>query len=99
MDAKTRNLALLAGLSLFCAGVAGISGNFVCFELGLYRARCGRRSRHSRKALGLTWTKITSRSSAPQFTKSKVPARSIRLFLFADVLADLLEFNPTVETA
>jgi len=29
MDAKTRNLALLAGLSLFCAGVAGISGNFV----------------------------------------------------------------------
>jgi hypothetical protein len=29
MDAKTRNLALLAVLSLFCAGVAWISGNFV----------------------------------------------------------------------
>jgi hypothetical protein len=29
MDAKTRDLALLAGLSLFCAGVAWISGNFV----------------------------------------------------------------------
>ena len=29
MDDKTRNLALLAGLSLFCAGVAWISGNFV----------------------------------------------------------------------
>ena len=29
MDAKARSLALLAGLSLFCAGVAWISGNFV----------------------------------------------------------------------
>jgi hypothetical protein len=29
MDAKTRNLLLLVGLSLFCAGVAWISGNFV----------------------------------------------------------------------
>jgi hypothetical protein len=29
MDAKTRNLTLLAGLSLFCAGVAWISDHFV----------------------------------------------------------------------
>jgi hypothetical protein len=29
MDAKTRNLVLLGGLSLFCAGVAWISGYFV----------------------------------------------------------------------
>jgi hypothetical protein len=29
MDAKTRNLALLAGLSLFGAGLAWISDNFV----------------------------------------------------------------------
>jgi hypothetical protein len=29
MDAKTRNLFLLAGLSLFCAGVAWISDYFV----------------------------------------------------------------------
>ena len=29
MDAKTRNLVLLAGLSLFCAGVALISDYFV----------------------------------------------------------------------
>jgi len=29
MDAKTLELALLAFLSLFCAGVAWISGNFV----------------------------------------------------------------------
>jgi hypothetical protein len=29
MDAKTRNLVLLAALSLFCAGVAWISGYFV----------------------------------------------------------------------
>jgi hypothetical protein len=29
MDARTRNLALLGGLSLFCGGVAWISGYFV----------------------------------------------------------------------
>jgi hypothetical protein len=29
MDAKTRNLALLAGLSVFCAGVALISDRLV----------------------------------------------------------------------
>jgi hypothetical protein len=29
MDAKTRNLALLTALSLFCAGVAWISDHFV----------------------------------------------------------------------
>jgi hypothetical protein len=29
MDAKTRNLALLGGLSLFCAGVALISDRLV----------------------------------------------------------------------
>jgi hypothetical protein len=29
MDAKTRDLALLAALSLFCAGVAWISDHFV----------------------------------------------------------------------
>jgi hypothetical protein len=29
MDAKTRSLLLLAGLSLFCAGVAWISDYFV----------------------------------------------------------------------
>jgi hypothetical protein len=29
MDAKTRSLFLLAGLSLFCAAVAWIAGNFV----------------------------------------------------------------------
>jgi hypothetical protein len=29
MDAKTHSLALLAGLSLFCAGVAWISDYFV----------------------------------------------------------------------
>jgi hypothetical protein len=29
MDDKTRNLALLAGLSLFCAGVALITDHFV----------------------------------------------------------------------
>jgi hypothetical protein len=29
MDAKTHNLALLAALSLFCAGVAWISDHFV----------------------------------------------------------------------
>jgi hypothetical protein len=29
MDAKTRNLALLAAMSLFCAGVAWISDHFV----------------------------------------------------------------------
>jgi hypothetical protein len=29
MDAKTRNLALLVGLSLLCAGVAGILSYFV----------------------------------------------------------------------
>ncbi len=29
MDAKTRNLTLLAGLSLFCAGVAFLSDHLV----------------------------------------------------------------------
>ena len=29
MDAETRNLALLGGLSLFCAGIAWILGYFV----------------------------------------------------------------------
>ena len=42
MDAKTRDLALLAGLSLFCAGVAWISDHFVLgwvfFALGAVAA-------------------------------------------------------------
>ena len=42
MDAKTRDLALLAALSLFCAGVAWISGHFVLgwvfFALGAVAA-------------------------------------------------------------
>src|SRR5262249_17223592 len=57
-------LFLLAGLSLFCAGVAWISGNL--FWVASFRARCSRRSGHSREALGLTWTKTISCSSAPQ---------------------------------
>jgi hypothetical protein len=42
MDAKTRNLALLAGLSLFCTGVAWLSDYFVSgsifFALGVVAA-------------------------------------------------------------
>jgi hypothetical protein len=42
MDAKTRNLALLAALSLFCAGVAWILGHLVLgsvlFALGVVAA-------------------------------------------------------------
>ena len=42
MDAKARNLALLAGLSLFCAGVALISDHLVVgwvfFALGTVAA-------------------------------------------------------------
>ena len=42
LDAKTRDLALLAALSLFCAGVAWISGHFVLgwvfFALGAVAA-------------------------------------------------------------
>jgi hypothetical protein len=42
MDAKPRDLALLAALSLFCAGVAWISGHFVLgwafFALGAVAA-------------------------------------------------------------
>jgi hypothetical protein len=36
------------------------------FGFSLFCARWSRRSRHSREALGLTWTKIILRSSAPQ---------------------------------
>jgi hypothetical protein len=42
MDAKTRDLALLAGLSLFCTGVAWLSDYFVSgsifFALGVVAA-------------------------------------------------------------
>jgi hypothetical protein len=55
MNAKTRDLALLAALSLFCAGVAWISDHFV-LGFGLFRVRRRRRSWHSREALALTWT-------------------------------------------
>jgi hypothetical protein len=41
MDAKTRDLALLAALSLFCAGVAWIIGS-PCFGFGPFRARRSR---------------------------------------------------------
>jgi hypothetical protein len=55
MDAKTRNLALLAAMSLFCAGVAWISDHFVLGSV-FFAFRRRRRSWHSREALALTWT-------------------------------------------
>ena len=51
MDGKTRNLVLLAGLSLFCASVAWISDYFVLgsvfFALGAVAA-LGAAQRHRR---------------------------------------------------
>ena len=64
MDAKTRNLALLTALSLFCAGVC-LDSRSLCFGFGLFCARCSRRSRHSREALALTWASLNRPVNAP----------------------------------
>jgi len=68
MDAKTRDLALLIALSLFCAGVAWISDYLVLGSV-FFCARCSRRSRHSLGAVTLDMDQlILKRASASRLS-------------------------------
>jgi hypothetical protein len=66
MDAKSRDLALLATLSLFRA-VFAWGGGSRCFWLGLFCARCSRDSRCGLYAAALTWARHLAKPLALRF--------------------------------